>query len=177
MSKSPPHKYLQWALLLLGTALLAATAGTLWPAATADFATARARAGVAQWRSHPRPVALNEWGAWRNELARGLAQTPADSQLHDAMGYLYGAYALQAKAAPDLARDFYQQAYTSFNHAATLRPMSADLAQNAGLAARLSAQPDLKVWGRFWDCRAVAYTARGVALSPYLNELKVAECR
>jgi len=177
MAKPQARQVLQWALLLAGAVLLAAAARTLWPAAMADMATARARAGVDQWRSHPRPVPLGEWGGWRDDLARGLAQTPGDSQLHDAMGYLYGTYALQAKAAPEVAKDFYQQAYTSFSQAAALRPMSPDLAQNAGLAARLSAQPGLRERAQFWDCRAIAYTAQGVALAPYLNDLPVAGCR
>jgi len=177
MAKPHPRQYLQWALLLAGLVLLVAAGSTLWPAALADLGTARARAGVEQWRTHPRSVPLKEWGAWREDLAKGLAQTPSDSQLHDQMGYLYGTYALQAKAAPDLARDFYQQAYTSFSQAATLRPMSPDLAQNAGLAAKLSAQPNLQAQSHFWSCRAVAYTASGVALSPYLNEVVVGGCR
>lgn len=164
MTKPHPRQYLQWALLLAGLVLLLAAAHTLWPAVLADLSTARARAGVEQWRTHPRPVPLKEWGAWRDDLAKGLAQTPGDAQLHDQMGYLYGTYALQAKAAPDLARDFYQQAYTSFSQAATLRPMSSDLAQNAGLAARLSMQLDLQVKSHFWECRAIAYTAANVEL-------------
>lgn len=177
MTKLPPRQYLQWALLLAGLVLLVSAGSTLWPAALADLGTARTRAGVEQWRTHPRPVPLKEWGAWRDDLAKGLAQTPSDSQLHDQMGYLYGTYALQAKSVPDLARDFYQQAYTSFSQAASLRPMSADLAQNAGLAAKLSAQPNLQAKSHFWSCRAVAYTASGVALSPYLNEVVVGGCR
>jgi len=174
MTKLQPRQYLHWALLLAGLVLLMAAARTLWPAAQADLATARARAGVEQWRSHPRAVPLKEWGAWRSDLARGLDLTPADAQLHDQMGYLYGTYALQAKAAPELARDFYQQAYISFSQAATLRPMSPDSAQNAGLAAKLSKSPDLQEKVRYWECRAVAYTAIGVELP---NELVAAKCR
>ena len=173
MTKPQPRQYLQWALLLAGLVLLITAARTLWPAAQADLGTARARAGVEQWRTHPRPVSLKEWGVWRADLTRGLDLTPGDAQLHDLMGYLYGTYALQAKGAPDLARDFYQQAYTSFSQAAILRPMSPDFAQNAGLAAKLSAQPDLQAKGHFWECRAVAYTAAGVALP---NELVASRC-
>lgn len=176
MTKPHPRQYLQWALLLAGLVLLVAAGSTLWPAALADLGTARARAGVEQWRTHPRPVPLKEWGAWREDLAKGLAQTPSDSQLHDQMGYLYGTYALQAKAAPDLARDFYQQAYTSFSQAATLRPMSPDLAQNAALAADLSANPALKGLGTAWGCRALRYTASEVTPSPYLQALPGGAC-
>lgn len=173
MTKLQPRQYLHWALLLAGLVMLIAAVRTLWPAAQADLATARARAGVEQWRSHPRAVPLKEWGAWRADLTRGLDFTPGDAQLHDQMGYLYGTYALQAKAVPELARDYYQQAYINFSQAATLRPMSPDSAQNAGLAAKLSKQPDLQAKARFWNCRAVAYTAAGVALP---NEFVAAEC-
>lgn len=176
MAKLHPRQYLQWALLLAGLVLLVAAVSILWPAALADLGTARARAGVEQWRSHPRPVPLKEWGTWRNDLAKGLAQTPSDSQLHDQMGYLYGTYALQAKAAPDLARDFYQQAYTSFSQASTLRPMSPELALNAALAADLSGNPSLKGQGTAWACRALRYTAKGVAPSPYLQALPRGAC-
>jgi|SRR5450830_1118079 len=176
MTKPHPHQYLQWALLLAGLVLLVASASTLWPAALADLGTARARAGVEQWRTHPRPVPLKEWGTWRDDLAKGLAQTPNDAQLHDQMGYLYGTYALQAKAAPELARNFYQQAYTNFSQAATLRPMSSELALNAALAADWSGDPALKGLGIAWGCRALRYTAIGWAHSPYLQALPSGAC-
>lgn len=176
MTKPPPRQYLQWALLLAGLLLLVAAAHTLWPAALADLGTARARAGVEQWRTHPRPVPLKEWGAWRDDLAKGLAHTPSDSQLHDQMGYLYGTYALQAKAVPDLARDFYQQAYANFSQAATLRPMSPELAANAALAADLSGNQALKGQGTAMACRAVRYNAKDLALSPYLQALPSGAC-
>lgn len=176
MTKLQPRQYLHWALLLAGLVVLMAAVLTLWPAAQADLATARARAGVEQWRSHPRAVPLKEWGAWRADLTRGLELTPADAQLHDLMGYLYGTYALQAKAAPELARDFYQQAYTNFSQAAVLRPMSSELALNAALAADLSGNPALKGVGTTMACRAVRYTAKEVTLSPYLQALPSGAC-
>lgn len=176
MAKLQPRQYLQWALLLVGAVLLMAAARILWPAALADLGTARARAGVDQWRNQPRPVSIKEWGAWRADLFKGLALTPADSQLHDRVGYLYGTYALQAKAVPDLARDFYQQAYTNFSQAATLRPMSPELALNAALAADLSGNPGLRAPGTVWRCRAKRYTAEGVELSPYLQALAREAC-
>lgn len=176
MDKPQPRQYLQWALLLVGAVLLVAAARTLWPAALADLGTARARSGVDQWRKHPRSVPLKEWGAWRADLSQGLALTPADSQLHDLMGYLYGTYALQVKGVPDLARDFHQQAYTNFSQAATLRPMSPELALNAALAADLSGNPGLRAPGTAWRCRALRYNAEGVEPSPYLQALAREAC-
>lgn len=175
--KPLPQTVLQ-AGLLLALALLAGVAlKTLWPATLADLGTAKARTAVQQWRDKPRPVALKEWAAWRADLAQGLARTPDDSLLHDQLAYLYAAYAQQSKATPDLARDFYIQAYRSFSRAATLRPMQPELAQNAGVAADLSGQSDLKAPGLAWSCRAIRYTAEGVALGPYLKALPPGACR
>lgn len=174
------HQRLQqgvrWCLLLALAVGAIAALRTLWPATLADLNTATTRAGMMRWREHPRPVALKEWAAWRADLARGLAQTPDDSLLHDHLGYLYGAYAQQSKGAPDLARDFYLQAYTSFNRAASLRPMAPELAQNAGLAADLAGVPALKAPGLAWSCRAIRYTAQGVVLSPHLQALPRGAC-
>ena len=157
---------LRWCLLLALAVGAIAALRTLWPATLADLNTATTRAGMMRWREHPRPVALKEWAAWR-----------ADLLLHDHLGYLYGAYAQQSKGAPDLARDFYLQAYTSFNRAASLRPMAPELAQNAGLAARLSQQPSLQAKALFWDCRAIRYTAPGVALADHLAQMPPDRCR
>ena len=167
---------LRWALLLGLAALAVGALRTLWPATVADLGTAPARAAMMKWREHPRPVTLKEWAAWRADLARGLAQTPDDSLLHDHMGYLYGAYAQQSKASPDLARDFFVQAHTSFSRAASLRPMAPELALNAGLAADLSGVPALKASGLTWSCRSIRYTAQGVALSPHLKALPNGAC-
>lgn len=167
---------LRWALLLALAALAVGALRTLWPATVADLGTAPARAAMMKWREHPRPVTLKEWAAWRADLARGLAQTPDDSLLHDHMGYLYGAYAQQSKAAPDLARDFFVQAHTSFSRAASLRPMAPELALNAGLAARLSQQAALADAARFWDCRAIRYTAPGVSLPAHLAQMPADRC-
>ena len=168
---------LQWGFVLALAALAAAALHTLWATTLADLATAPTRAAMMRLREHPRPVALQEWAAWRADLARGLAHTPDDALLHDHLGYLYGAYAQQTQGAPDLARDFYLQAYTSFNRAATLRPMAPELAQNAGLAARLSELPALQAQALFWDCRAIRYTATGVQLPAYLAQLPADRCR
>ena len=167
---------LRWALLLAMAALAVGALRTLWPATVADLGTAPARAAMMKWRENPRPVTLKEWAAWRADLARGLAQTPDDSLLHDHMGYLYGAYAQQSKAVPDLARDFFVQAHTSFSRAASLRPMAPELAQNAGLAADLSGLPAIKPSGLAWSCRSIRYTAPGVPLSQYLQGLPSGAC-
>ena len=168
---------LRWGLLLALAAVAVAALRTLWPATVADLNMAPTRAAMMKWREHHRPVALKEWAAWRADVAQGLAHTPDDSLLHDHLGYLYGAYALQSKASPDLARDFYLQAYTSFSRAASLRPMAPELAQNAGLAARLSQQPQLQARAQGWDCRAIRYTAPGVALPASLAKVPADRCR
>lgn len=168
---------LRLGLLLAFAALGWSAISTLGQATQADLNTAAARATMMRLREHPRPVAIKEWATLRADLARGLALTPDDSLLHDHLGYLYAAYALQSKGAPDLARDFYQQAYTSFSRAASLRPMAPELAQNAGLAARLSQQPRLQAQGQWWDCRAIRFTSSSVALADHLSRLSPDRCR
>ena len=176
-SKKPlPTAVLQAGLLLVAVVLAVGALRTMYFATVADLSTAKARMAVQQWRSTPRQVALKEWAGWRADLAQGLALTPDDSLLHDQLAYLYAAYAQQSKATPDLARDFYLQAYASFSRAAVLRPMQPELAQNAGLAADLSGQPDLKAPGLVWSCRSISYTAKGVILGSYLKSLPPGAC-
>src|SRR5450830_138035 len=176
MSKLNPRLALQWVLLLaLGVPAVAAL-NLLWPAALADLGTAKTRAALVLWQAHPKPVPLKQWAAWRADVAQGLAQTPTDAQLQAHRGYLYGAFAQQAQGSPDLAQGYYQQAYSNFRRAGTLRPMAPEVALNAGLAARLSQSPSLKAQALFWDCRAVRFTAPGVALPPHLRSLPPEGC-
>jgi hypothetical protein len=176
MSKWHPRLALQWVLLLALGVPAAAALNLLWPAALADLGTAKTRAALVLWQAHPKPVPLKQWSAWRADVAAGLAQTPTDPQLQAHMGYLYAAFAQQAKGAPDLAQGYYQQAYSNFSQAANLRPMAPEFALNAGLAARLSQSPSLKDQALFWDCRALRFTAPGVALPPHLRSLPTEGC-
>jgi hypothetical protein len=176
MSKWHPRLALQWMLLLaLGVPAVAAL-NLLWPAALADLGTAKTRAALVLWQAHPKPVPLKQWSAWRADVAAGLAQTPADAQLQAHMGYLYAAFAQQAKGAPDLAQGYYQQAYSNFSQAANLRPMAPEFALNAGLAARLSGDAALKLHADALLCKSIRYTAKGVPLSPIQQAVPPGAC-
>ncbi|WP_027478532.1 hypothetical protein [Curvibacter gracilis] len=176
MSKLHPRLALQWVLLLALGVLAVAALQQLWPAAIADLGTAKTRAALVAWQAHPKPVPLKQWGAWRDDVAKGLAQTPGDAQLQAHMGYLYANFAEQAQGVPGLAQGYYQQAYSNFSRAATLRPMAPEFALNAGLAASLSGDAALKLRADAWLCRSIRYTAKGVPFSPIQQAVPPGAC-
>ncbi|MDD0814584.1 hypothetical protein PSQ39_08080 [Curvibacter sp. HBC28] len=171
-----PQSWLRMGLLLALGVLVLASLNTLVPATLADLATAKARAEITQWTTRGTRLPLADMVKWRDSLSEGLAHTPDDALLHSQLGLLFGHYAVQARAVPDVSRDFYSQAYQRFDRALILRPMSAELALNAAVAAEGRGQVTQTKQTRDLSCRARKYTSPSVKLPDRLRALPDGAC-
>lgn len=172
-----PQSWLRMGLLLALGVLVLASLSILVPATQADLTTAKARAEIIQWTSKGTRLPLADMVKWRDSLSEGLAHTPDDALLHSQMGLLFGRYAIQARAVPDVSRDFYSQAYQRFDRALTLRPMSAELALNASVALAGSGAAQQRVSVQALECLAIQYSSKNIQLAPYLQSLPASQCR
>ncbi|MDD0838237.1 hypothetical protein PSQ40_06610 [Curvibacter sp. HBC61] len=172
-----PQSWLRFGLLLALGVLVLAALRTLWPATQADLVTAKARAEITTWSAKNAPLPLADLVKWRNSLSEGLAYTPDDALLHSQLGLLFGRYALQSRAVPDVSRDFYTQAFNSFNRALILRPMSGDLALNLSLTQSGRGEAESKqVQIKALNCRALRYTSKHIETAAYLQTLSSGYC-
>lgn len=172
-----PQSWLRFGLLLALGVLVLAALQILWPATRADLATVKARAEVTQWQSKNTSLPLADLVKWRTSLSQGLVYTPDDALLYGQLGLLFGSYALQTRALPEVSRDFYTQAFNSFERALILRPMSAELALNTSRAlAGASVGHAIRAQIHAMDCRALRYTSKQVQVAPYLQALPSGHC-
>lgn len=171
-----PQSWLRFGLLLALGVLVLAALRTLWPATRADLVTAKARAEITTWSAKNAPLLLADLVKWRNSLSEGLAYTPDDALLHSQLGLLFGRYALQSRAVPDVSRDFYAQAQDQFDRALILRPMSSDLALNAAIATKGSGRAASQERISALNCRAKGFASKSTPLPSYLSSIPLSAC-
>lgn len=171
-----PQSWLRMGLLLALGVLVLAALRVLWPATRADLVTAKARAEITIWSGKNAPLPLADLVKWRNSLSEGLVHTPDDAFLHSQMGLLFGRYALQSRAVPDVSHDFYTQAQVRFEHALILRPMSSDLALNAAIATKVSGRAANSERASVLNCRAKRFASKSTPMPSALSSMPPTAC-
>jgi len=153
--------------------LLAGAGASLYfglTAALSDAMTMQARWQIAQWQSNPleQPKAP-DLGRIRNDLMSALRWTPADPQIYENLGYLYGVRANSLHALPELEQAMLENSIAYYKTAIALRPMSAHAWANLALALHLKTGQQEAMWSAY--DRAFQYGNREAGVQYILAEV------